>query len=212
MKRFFLSGIVILLLSCPALSKELYVSDTLKTSLRIAPGFNSKVLRMVQSGSKITVLETQAEWSRVKLADGAEGFMMTQALSEEPPKNAQLKSLQIKHQELLKQFEAMKLDYDATKKMNESLKTSLAATGKGGPELEREYGRLKGNSDRYLKIKDEYAKMQEIIEQKDQELDRLNDVVAQKHIYWFLGGAGVLLMGILLGYSLKKKRRHSFLD
>ncbi len=212
MKRFFLQGIVILLLSCPALAKELYVSDTLKTSLRIAPGFNSKVVRMVQSGSKITVLEIQDDWSRVRLPDGTEGFMMTQALSEDPPKNAQLKSLQIKFQELSKQFEAMKADYDATKKMNESLKTSLAASGKGGPELERQYNRLKSNSDSYLKIKDEYAGMQEVLSQKDQELDRLNGVVAQKHIYWFLGGAGVLLVGILLGYTLKKKRRHSFLD
>ncbi len=212
MKRTFLTGFCLLLLSFPALAKELYVSDTLKTSLRIAPGFNSKVVRMVRAGEKITVIEVQKEWSRVQLADGTQGFMMNQALSEESPKGPQLKELQLKFDGLSEKFTAMKTDYDAVKQENEALKGSLAATGKSGPELDSEYRKLKTNSSRYLKIKDEYEKMQEILDQKNKELERLNDVVTQKHITWFLSGAGVLLVGIFLGYSMKKKRRHSFLD
>lgn len=213
MNRIFLTGIcLLLLLSCPALAKDIYVTDSLKTSLRISPGYNSKIITMVRAGERVNIIEAKDGWSKVKLADGTQGYMMNQALSEEPPKDSQLKVLQKKYDSLVEQYEALKLEYGATQQANMALKGSLAATGKSGADLDKEFMKIKNNSSRYLKIKDEYEKMKSDLEEKNQETERLNDVVKQKHITWFMSGAGVLLFGIFLGYSLKKKRRHSFLD
>lgn len=213
MNRISLAGIcLLLLLSCPALAKDIYVTDSLKTSLRISPGYNSKIIKMVRAGEKVNVIGVQEAWSKVQLADGTQGFMMNQALTEEPPKVFQLKILQTKFDSLAEKYEALKLEHDVTEQANTTLKGSLAATGKGGADLDKEYMKLKNNSSKYLKIKDEYENMKATLDQKTQETERLNEVVSQKHITWFLSGAGVLLFGIILGYSLKKKRRHSFLD
>lgn len=213
MKRIFLTGIcLLLLLPCSALAKDIYVSDSLKTSLRISPGYNSKIITMVRAGERVNILEVKKEWSKVQLVDGTQGYMMNQALSEEPPKDFQLKELQKKYDNLLQSYEALKLEHAAMQQSNMTLKGSLAATGKSGADLDKEYMKIKNNSSRYLKIKDEYEKMKSDLEEKNQETERLNDVVRQKHITWFMSGAGVLLFGIFLGYSLKKKRRHSFLD
>ncbi len=213
MKRISLTGLcLLLLLSCPALAKDIYVTDSLKTSLRVSPGYNSKIIRMVRAGEKVNVVEVKQEWSKVRLADGTEGFMMNQALTEEMPKDSQLASLQKKFDMLSERHEALKLEFEAAEQSNKSLKGSLAASGRTGPELDKEYKVMKENSDRYLQIKDEYERMKEDLDVKTQETERLNEVVTQKHITWFLSGAGVLLFGIFLGYSMKKKRRHSFLD
>lgn len=212
MKRFFLTGIILLMLSCPAPAKETYVSDALKTSLRIAPGSDKKVIRMVKAGEKVTVVETLEFWSKVVLSDGTQGYMMNQALSDEPSKASQIKELQNKFDTLNESYTTLQSQFEKMEKENKSLRAAVATTGKGGPEIEKEYRELKNNASYYLKIKDEYAKLKSELDVKTQEADRLNDVVSEKHIYWFLSGAGVLLFGIFLGYSLKKKRRHSFLD
>jgi SH3 domain protein len=212
MKRIFLTGICLLLLSCPALAKDIYVTDSLKTSLRISPGYNSKIITMVRAGERVNIIEAKDAWTKVQLADGTQGFMMNQALTEEPPKAFQLKVLQKKYDSLVENYEVLKLEHAAMQQSNMTLKGSLAATGKSGADLDKEYTKIKNNSSMYLKIKDEYEKMKSILDQKNQETERLNDVVRQKHITWFMCGAGVLLFGIFLGYSLKKKRRHSFLD
>ncbi|MFA6009581.1 MAG: TIGR04211 family SH3 domain-containing protein [Desulfobacteraceae bacterium] len=213
MKRIFLTGIcLLLLLSCPALAKDIYVTDSLKTSLRISPGYNSKIIRMVPASERVNIIEVQKAWTKVQLADGTQGFVMNQALTDEIPNNFKLKVLQKKYDSLVEKYEVLKLEHDATEQANMTLKGSLAATGKGGADLDKEYMKMKNNSSNYIKIKDEYEKMKSILDLKNQETERLNDVVKQKHITWFMCGAGVLLFGIFLGYSLKKKRRHSFLD
>jgi SH3 domain protein len=64
-----------------------------------------------------------------------------------------------------------------------------------------------------LKAKHEKA-MLELSNQKkraDQLEKELTDALKSKHIKWFLSGAGVLIFGMLLGFSSKREKRRSSL-
>ena len=212
MKRFFLTGIGILLLSCPVFAKDMYITDSLKATFRTGPGNDHKIIKMVNSGEKLSVIQQDETWSKVQLEDGTQGWVLNQWITEAMPKAIQLAILQKKHQSLLARYTTLKQGSDAIEQENKSLKETLSITSKNESEISTSYQELKSNSAHYLKLKDEYAKMKESLDQKTLEADMLNEKMKQKHITWFLSGAGVLLLGLFLGYSSKKKKRNSLLD
>ncbi len=59
----------------PAPTAKTAVVSQKKASLRAGPGNKNDRLRYVTRKTKVEVLETMGEWSRVKLQDGAEGWM-----------------------------------------------------------------------------------------------------------------------------------------
>ena len=68
------------------------------------------------------------------------------------------------------------------------------------------------SSENHLQLKAEYQAIKEQLEKVSNEADHLNDELTQKYIFWFLIGAGVLLLGIMMGFSFNKRKRHSLLD
>ncbi|MDA8403085.1 MAG: peptide-binding protein, partial [Desulfobacteraceae bacterium] len=63
-----------------------------------------------------------------------------------------------------------------------------------------------------LKLKEEVQSLKTSLDEKNRELDALNDKVKWNLIIWFLAGSGVLLLGLLIGLSMRQKRHYSLLD
>lgn len=212
MKRFFLTGIGLFLLSVPVLAQDVYVTDSLKATFRSGPGNDHKILRMVSSGERMTVIEAQDAWTKVQLANGTEGWMLNQWLTEDVPKGIQLEALQKKYESLLAKHSTLKQSCDAMEEENKTLKSSLAISNKKERDIRSDYEELKAGSTQYLELKAEYTKVKTSLDEKNRECDTLNDQLTQKQIFWTLTGAGILLTGIIIGFSSKRKRRHSLLD
>lgn len=212
MKRLFLTGIGVFLLSFSAYAKDVYVTDILTATFRTGPGNDHKILRMVRSGEKLEVIEEQESWSMVRLPNGTEGWMLNQWLTTDIPKAIQLDTLNKKFETLSSKYSSLKESFEAMEEENKALKSNLAISNKKERDIREDYDSLKTGSAQYLKLKEDYTDVKNRLEEKIRECDALNDQLTQKHIIWTLTGAGILLTGIIIGFSSKRKRRHSLLD
>lgn len=212
MKRFFLTAFGLFLFVFPALAKDVYVTDILSATFRTGPGNDHKILRMIKSGERLTVLEAQETWTRVKTAGGLEGWMLNQWLTEDIPKAIQLDALNKKYEDLLARHSTLKQNCDAMEEENKALKANLAISNKKERDIRKEFEDLKAGSAQFLELKEQYAKTRTSLDEKILECDVLNDQLTQKQIFWTLAGAGILLTGIIIGFSSKRKRGHSLLD
>ncbi|MCJ7541033.1 MAG: hypothetical protein MUO88_15375, partial [Desulfobacterales bacterium] len=77
------------------------------------------------------------------------------------------------------------------------------------------YETLKRESKQFLdlqaKYKESTSKLAAQTQKAEKYEDELTKLLWNKNIKWFLGGAGVLILGFIIGFSTKRQRRHSSL-
>jgi SH3 domain protein len=96
-------GICVMCFSDFSNAETMYVTDVLKLTLRSGPSTEHKILAVVESGREVDMLESGEEWSRVRLENGKEGYVLTRYLVSEPPHRVRLEQLQKKHNALMEQ-------------------------------------------------------------------------------------------------------------
>lgn len=188
-----------------------YVSDVLKITLRTGQGTTYQILRTLESGTPVEVLEDAGQYTLVRTNDGVEGWVLTQYLTRTRIARDRLVQAE-------KRLERLKTD-------KQQLQNSLAELRKEKGTLEKSEQNLVGET---AKLQAELARLREVAEQPI-ELDRQNRELKQQvqtlqreidqlksdnaHLEdrtqreWFITGAGVLLGGILLGLVLPLLRR-----
>lgn len=82
------------LMPAPALAETVYVIDRIYVGLRAAPGEGQPVVKTLETGAALEVLERNERHMRVRDAQGAEGWIETRYVSGEPPAPLQLVRLQ----------------------------------------------------------------------------------------------------------------------
>jgi len=85
-----LFGVTLVLISSSALAETAYVSDRLSAPLRWAQGEDAPVVKQLEAGTPLEVLERAGGFARVKDRQGAEGWLDARQLSAELPARAQL--------------------------------------------------------------------------------------------------------------------------
>ena len=198
------------LVGTPA-AETMYVTDILRLTLRSGPGTGGEILGVVTSGQRLEVVSETDKWTQVKLPDGKEGWVPSRYLTVERTADRKLASLR-------QQFESQKQELDAIrskaaelKKQNELLQTELARQKQQAEKATDAYNQLKEASADFLKLKTEHkSTLEKATEQSgkiiglENELTRLE---TQRLVRWFLAGAGVLLLGFIIGFSTKRQRR-----
>ena len=94
---------------------------------------------------------------------------------------------------------------------NQKLEKELDSTRKELTDLRATHEKLKTESAEFLKLKQDYGKLKadtssqtEKVEQLSTELESLR---FSSQLKWFLAGAGVLLVGYLMGLALARRKR-----
>jgi len=210
-KRIVLIGCCIMCFSGVGYAESMYVTDLLKLTLRSGPSTEYKILAVVESGQQVDLLEAGEEWSRVKLLNGKEGYVLTRYLLPDPTHGVRLEQLQAKHKALTEQAAVLLEENTRFKEENKKLKTAALSSEKTIKNLSNDYKKLKTESAEFLNLKSKYKKasMQLTEETKrakslDQEL---SGVEKNQYIKWFLAGSGVLLVGFIVGFSARRGRR-----
>lgn len=178
-----------------------YVSDHLIITIRSGAGSQHKIIKTITSGMKMNILEEQPDtgYARVTLADGTEGWVRTQYLTDKPVAKDQL--------------EWFKGQYNKLKDKQSSLEEELKALRK----TEREHKVLQ---DKMKRISEAAAKPilldKENRELKEQNVTLTNEMqlISQENQIlkdrsdrdWFIAGGGVMVLGLLLGLFLPKLR------
>jgi SH3 domain protein len=206
-----LIGICWTFFSATGFAESMYVSDVLKVTVRSGPSTEYKILDIAESGDQVEILEAGEEWSRVKLANEKEGYVMTRYLISGPTNAVQLERLQVKQKALTQQATALLEENTMLREENKQLKSTRDGTEKSLEKLEGDYKELKAGSAEFLTLKTKYKKVSEQLAEQTKKAERLDQTLSKvelnQYIKWFLAGSGVLLVGFIVGFSARRGRR-----
>jgi SH3 domain protein len=212
---FGLSGIFILAISGVVRAETMYVTDVLRLTLRTGKSTEHKIIAVIESGQKVEILESGEEWSSVRMADGKEGWVLTRYLTPRETYNVKLKRLEDKHKNLMAQAASLLEENTKLSSENKKLKAAFQQNEKAFNKIQGDFESLKSESAEFIKLRTNYKKISKELDEKSQRLTDLEEQVSRLQLYhyfkWFLVGAGVLLIGFIIGFSAKRQRRRSSL-
>ena len=198
-----------------ALAETMYVSDVLKLTVRDGKGTAGKIIAVVQSGQTVEVLQPEDEWALVRLDDGQEGWVLNRYLTGKVTNNIKLKLLKKKHKALIAQSATLLEEKIKLKEENKKFKAELDKIQKESEEIKMSYEDLKTESADYINLKSEYTKTASQLDEytkKSELLEKeLTKLEFKQTVRWLLTGAGVLLLGFIIGFSTKRQRRRTTL-
>lgn len=212
MLRLLLISTLLLCASSQAFAQTRYVSDSLEVTLRSGPSTGHKIVRMLKSGTPVTILEEDSKsgYARVRSSNGAEGWVLTRYLMEEPAARDQLgKALEtvkiLKSGSSSAQTELVDL-----KSAHQTLEQEAKRLASENEKLQRELADIKNTAANALnldsenkRLTTEFLSLERNFQLLQQQSDALKDRREQD---WFIAGAGVLIAGMLMGLLLPKIR------
>jgi SH3 domain protein len=188
-----------------------YISDSLKITMRTEPGKDRKIIALLNIGQKVDVLNPGDDWTLVQLPNGKKGYVLSRFLTNKTPSGIELNVLQNKHETLKVNTASLLEENNAFKSKNEAITTELVAARKELQDLKKDFENLKKGSARFLELQTKHKKTASKLEEQAKKAgkfeDELNKLIWNQNIKWFLSGAGVLLIGFLIGLSTKRQRR-----
>ncbi len=181
-------------------AQEMYVSGITKITMRTGPGIEHKIVAMLESGSRLQVLEYQSDWSLVQTDAQKKGWVLTRFLTEDKPLTFQVEKLEKENKDLA----------DALEKIETQ---NQVLTGKNAAltDIEEKYRELKQASADFIELNEKYQALVQLSKDQEQQISMLEENLNNEAMLWFLSGAGVFIVGLILGLSTRKKKRPSLL-
>ena len=215
MKRYVFIGILLVFVTTSVQAQSMYVSEIVEITLRTGPGIDHKVIAMIKSGQPVVVLEPGQEWTKVRLANEKEGYMLSRFLTEKKPNELLLDELKEKYKNLESNVNSLREENNKQKNQNERLLSELAAKEEQLSGLTESFDALKADSAEFLNLKTDLKKTVEQLAEQTQKAEAFEEAytkIQKRQIFrWALTGAGILLVGFLIGMSSKRQRRRSTL-
>jgi SH3 domain protein len=207
----FYIGICLVIYNVCAQAKTMYVTDSKKIPVRAGKGTAYKILNFIESSQQVELLQKDNQWSLVRLEDGKEGWVYSRYLINNPTSKIKFEELSLKHKNLINQTESLKTDYEQLKLANKKLKSTLAATKKSLDNQLGDYDALKADSSEFLSLKSKYERGSRELNEKTRKVknleDQISDLQLSYYLLWALSVVGILLVGFIIGYSVKRQRR-----
>ena len=229
---YFLVFYVLLFLSINlAWAETRYISDQLIVSLRLEPNNQSEVLTYLRTDTKVEVIGENGDYFKVKTRDNNVGYIQKTYLLKDTPKSFVIKQLSAENESLKKRIDSLDNQLEATSSKDNIEQTKLSGALAEEKQLAKQFQKeLEVTKSRLNKINTDYETLKkdasDVIEIK-KERDQLQSMVTtlstkiaeieedkyslqkSQAIRWFLAGAGVLIVGWLIGRTASSRRRKS---
>jgi SH3 domain protein len=208
---FFSFIAVFILFTGSAQAETQYVTDELSITVRSGEASGYRVLESLPSGTEVEVLSENSDsgYSRVRTPGGTEGYALTRYLQTEEPAQVEL----VKAREELEQLRAQ-TENDTVQELNElkseyqSLKLQYDTLEFENVQLSQQLDAVKENASNVVSLMDEREEAQQRANRLSTELDelRVRNRELENHTdkKWFMAGAGVLILGIIVGIILPR--------
>jgi len=189
-----------------------WVSDEFEITLRSGPSTGNAIQLMLSSGTRVEVLERDAEtgYTRVRTEGGTEGWVLTRYLMGEPSAREQLQTLTSQLTNANAQGSSLNTQLQAIRGEQDAAKRRIAELERDKSNLEKELAEIRRTAANTLAINDQNRTLMDELERARIRTDTLEQenrqLASQTTRYWFMAGALVLLIGILLGIWLPRIR------
>ncbi len=201
-------------------AEKLYVSDSFTITLRTGPSTENKIIKILNSGQELEVLEAQDKWSRVRVTTkndtALEGWVRNQYLMDRVPFELQVTALSSENRKLKEKLSTMSSSLKSFEKDKQDISGQYKEAHSELVSLKKEYETLKKDSSQYLSLKKEYDKNIININStkarlKELEIENIT-IKKSKNYIWFGIGALVLLFGFIIGSIMGRqtKKRSSY--
>jgi SH3 domain protein len=213
-----IATLFLVLCSATVLAKTAYVTDELKITLRSGESATHRILRMLPTGERLTVLSSNPDsgYSKIRTASGAEGYVLTRQLIDQPvardrlaAAEAEVNALKAAPGELSSRLANLTEQHKALQQQHEELKQAKTLVDQEFAALQRTSSNAVRIANERNELRKQVASLTREIEDVKQQNRELENKTAQN---WFLIGAGVVVGGIILGLilpHLRVRRRKS---
>jgi SH3 domain protein len=214
-KTMCIVGICLFLSAAASAETKNYINDSMTITMRTGPGTDRKIIALLGVGQEVEILRTENEWTMVRLPNAKEGWVISRFITDQTPNAILLKVLQKKFDELQTKAASLIEENKTLNTDNKKLNTDLKANETKLKNLDSTYETLKKDSKHFIELQEKYkasaTKLSEQTQKAQKYEDELTKLLWNQNIKWFLSGAGVLILGFIIGFSAKRQRRHSSL-
>lgn len=193
-------------------AENAWVSDQFEITMRSGPSTENAITLMLPSGTALDVLERDAEsgYSRVKTANGREGWVLSRYLMSERPARQQLVDVTEQLSRARSRSESLSGQFEAVRQQQDDAASQIS-------ELQRQNSSLSGELEEIRRISADVLAINEDNQSLRQRLSdseiKLNMLEEENHVLrsrqnrdWFIAGAAVLFVGMIMGLIIPRIR------
>lgn len=217
--KTLISIIAGLLVASASFAESAWVSDQFEITLRSGPSTSNAIQLMVGSGAELEVLERDAEsgYTRVRTQGGTEGWVLTRYLMNERSAREQLETLTGQLTNANSRGSSLDSQLSAIRGEYESANRQIATLEREKGALENELAEIKSTAANVLSINEQNKSLMDQLTAAQIRADTLEqenrELASQTTRYWFVTGAGVIVVGMLMGLWLprinwRRRRRY----
>jgi len=197
-------------LSVSAHAKTVYVTDKLSISLRTGDSSQHRILKMLMSGTALTVLRQKPEsgYTLVRAPGGEEGWVLTRFLTETSNTRSQLEKALAELAAAKAEIQRMGAQTGASPGAANDVPLEKDALTQERDRLSRELTELRHTAANAIQLKKQRDQLQERVVMVERELHKvkrekqtLEDNTNQD---WFLYGGMLAFSGILIGIIIPR--------
>ena len=212
MKNALLTVSLLLLLTGNALAETRYVSDTLEITMRSGKGTSYGITRMLRSGTPVKVLEDDKKtgYTHVRTAGGKDGWVLSRFLMKGQAARDRLATAEKNLAELELENRKMETAMNALTEEKSAMEKKLSDLDGQSRSVSQELAEIKRTASSALAIdsenkelKSRVVSLERQLQTLHQENEGLKDRTARD---WFMVGAAVVLLGILVGLIIPRIR------
>lgn len=212
MKNAIIPIFLSLLVCGTALAETRYVSDNLEITMRSGKGTSYGITRMLRSGTPVDVIEEDKEagYTHVRVKGGKEGWVLSRFLMKGQAARDRLAAAEKSLAELELENRKMETSMAALTDEKAALEKELASLEGQTRNVSQELSEIKRTASSALAIDSEnkdlkgrVVSLERQLQTLQQENEGLRDRTARD---WFMVGAGVVLLGIIVGLIIPRIR------
>lgn len=189
-----------------------YVTDDLTITMRTGESTAHQVLRVLKSGTRVTILETHDDtgYSHVTIEGGDDGWVLTRLLSKTPGAQQRLEAAQASLKKVREELKQAQQKLESSTSARRSSDQSLQQLQQENEKLTQELTHLRDVSGNAIALDKENTSLktnkihlETEIEALKQQKEVLEDRSARN---WFITGTGVMVLGMLIGLMVPRLR------
>jgi SH3 domain protein len=209
--------IACLLCAASAHGETRYITDKLSVELRRGPSTEYLILRSLDAGLAVEVLEqTPDGYARVRVADGqgTEGWVLSRFLSTERSARDRVAAAERASGEARARVGDLERQVAVVTAELGETKTALDHTRENHDHVSRELSNIKTAAANVVEIQEQNESLRQKLIERERQVEELTAqsgaLASRSRQSWFVVGAGVLFGGVVIGLiapTLRRKRR-----
>jgi len=189
-----------------------WVTDSFEITMRNGKGNRQAIVRMLRSGTKIELLESddEAGYSRVRTNSGAEGWVLNRYLLKRPPARVMMPDVEARLRASEEKRRKLAGDLKTVVRERDQLQRQLKTVETSGQGLQKELDDVQRMSANVIQIDSQNKSLRQSLAERQATVEKLQAenkrLASRANREWFIIGSLVIIVGMLIGLILPRIR------